>query len=119
MTTSTVLQASSGAVTTIWMISLVLAFVVTIVVVFLLERIKRTAVAILKGASAIWTHGQLVANNTIQLPVFLPTTNLVAGEILQTSQQIRGATQAIEQHADGCPGCPHCRLNGAVVQGGD
>ena len=111
--------ASNGAITTIWVICLVIALVVTLVVVFLLEWIKRTATAILDGASAIWTHGQLVANNTIQLPVLLPTTNAVAGQILQTASQIRGATHAIEQHADGCPGCPHCALNGTVSQGGD
>lgn len=115
MTDSTLLQASSGAVMTIWITSLVLGLVVTVVVVFLLERIKKTAVAILNGASAIWTHGQLVANNTVQLPVFLPITNRVAGKILQTSQQIRGAAQAIEQHAEGCPGCPDCLLNDTIV----
>lgn len=97
--------------TTIWIISLVIALVVTVVVVILLEWILRTAKAILAGASAIWTHGQLVANNTIQIPIFLPTTNRVAGQILETSEAIKGATAAIEEHAAGCPGCPHCVLD--------
>ncbi len=99
------------AATTIWVISLVIALVVTLVVVFLLEWILRTAKNILAGASAIWTHGQLVANNTIQIPILLPTTNRVAGKILEASEAIKGATKAIEEHADGCPGCPHCVLN--------
>ena len=96
--------------TTIWLLSLVLAVVVTVVVAKLLSMIRGTAVNILNGASAIWTHGQLVANDTIQIPTFLKTTNRVAGEILNTAVGIVGAAQAIEQHADGCPGCPACVL---------
>lgn len=120
MMPATILLASDSAITTIWVIALVIALVVTVVVAVLLEWIRRTAKAILGGASAIWTHGQLVANNTIQLPVLLPTTNDVAGLILKTAGEIKGATAMIEQHAEGCPGCPHCALNGAVVlQGGD
>jgi len=72
--------------------------------------IRRTAAQILDGAGHIWTHGKLVANNTIQIPTFLKTTNRVAGQILATATQIVGATEAIEQHATGCPGCPACVL---------
>lgn len=105
---------SQGAVLTVWWVSLGIAVVVTLVVVFLLEMIRRTAVSILDGAGAIWTHGKLVANNTIQIPIFLKTTNRVAGQILATAQQIVGATEAIEQHADGCPGCPACVLKASA-----
>ena len=101
---------SQGAVVTVWWIALAIAVVVTLVVAFLLEMIRRTAADILAGAGDIWTHGKLVANNTIQIPTFLKTTNRVAGQILAAAQQIVGATQAIEQHADGCPGCPACVL---------
>jgi hypothetical protein len=72
--------------------------------------VKRTATQILEGAGAIWTHGQLVANDTIQIPIFLKETNHVAGQILATATEIVGATDMIEQHAKGCPGCPACVL---------
>jgi hypothetical protein len=94
----------------IWILSLVLAIVVTVVVTKLLQMIRGTAAQILDGASQIWTHGQLVANNTIQIPIFLKTTNRVAGEILATAGDIVSAANAIEQHAKGCPGCPACVL---------
>ncbi len=94
----------------IWILSLVLAIVVTLVVAKLLQMIRGTATQILDGASQIWTHGQLVANNTIQIPIFLKTTNRVAGQILATAGDIVGAAKMIEQHAEGCPGCPACVL---------
>jgi hypothetical protein len=100
----------------VWGVTLVLALVVSGVVVFLLEMIRRTAANILGGAEAIWTHGKLVANNTIQIPTFLKVTNQVAGQILATAKQIVGATEAIQQHATGCPGCPACVLD--VTSGG-
>ena len=106
------LEISQGAILTVWWVSLGVAVVVTVVVAYLLERIRRTAGQILDGASAIWTHGQLVANDTIHIPIFLSTTNRVAGEILATAKQIVGAAAAIEQHANGCPGCPACVLEG-------
>ena len=76
----------------------------------LLMMIRTTAAGILAGASAIWTQGQLVANDTIQIPTFLKTTNRVAGNILAEAGPIVGAAAAIEQHANGCPGCPTCVL---------
>ena len=105
------LQASQGAVMTVWGISIVIALIVTVVVAFLLELVRRTALDILDGASKIWTQGKLVANNTIQIPLFLPVTNQVVGRILTTAQEIAGAANAIEQHAEGCPGCPACVLD--------
>ena len=110
METAIPTAASQGAVLTVWWVSIVVALVVTIVVAILLEMIRSTAAKILVGAEAIWTHGKLVANNTIQIPTFLKTTNRVAGQILATAGQIVGATHSIEQHADGCPGCPACVL---------
>ena len=103
-------QASPGTIQTAWLLSLLIALVVAVVVALLLEMVRRTAVQIRAGASAIWTNGKLVANDTIQIPIFLKTTNRVAGEILVTAQQIVGATAAIEQHTNGCPGCPACVL---------
>ena len=104
-------QASQEAVLTIWWLSIIIALVVAVVVAILLEMVRRTALNILDGASQIWTHGQLVASNTIQIPLFLPVTNQVVGQILNAAQQIVGAANAIEQHAAGCPGCPECVLD--------
>ena len=111
MDASIPLQVSPGTIQTVWWLSIVIALVVTVVVGLLLTLVKRTATQILGGASAIWTHGQLVANNTIQIPIFLRQTNHVAGQILETAGQIVGATDRIAQHANGCPGCPACILD--------
>jgi hypothetical protein len=105
-----VAQVSQGAVLIVWWVSIIIALVVAIVVAILLEMVRRTALSILDGASQIWTQGQLVANNTIQIPLLLPVTNQVVGQILNTAAQIVGAANAIEQHAEGCPGCPDCVL---------
>lgn len=104
-------EVSQGAVLTVWIVSLVVALVVAVVVAILLEMIRRTAVDILNGAGAIWTHGQLVARDTVQIVLFLSTTNTVVNQILETAKQIVGAANAIKQHAEGCPGCPQCVLN--------
>lgn len=111
MDASTTMQVSTGTVQTVWWLSILIALVVTVVVALLLTLVKRTASQILEGASAIWTHGQLVANDTIQIPIFLKKTNHVAGQILETATQIVSATDSIEQHANGCPGCPACILD--------
>jgi hypothetical protein len=96
----------------VWVISLLVLVVVAAVVAVLLERVRGTAVAILGGAGLIWTHGKLVARDTVQIAIFLKTTNEVVEQILETAKQIVGATGAIEQHAEGCPGCPQCVLGG-------
>jgi Na+/citrate or Na+/malate symporter len=103
-------QLSASAVYTVWWASISIALIVAVVVAILLERVRRTAVQILAGAGQIWTHGQLVARDTVQIKLFLNTTNRVVGQILDTAKQIVGATEAIEQHAEGCPGCPECVL---------
>lgn len=93
---------------TIWIISLVIGLVVIGVVAFLLSRINNTANEIDIAASKIWTQGKMVANNTIQIPLFLATTNKVVNNIYSTAVNIVGGAAAIKQHAEGCPGCPDC-----------
>ncbi|MFN8482254.1 MAG: hypothetical protein U0768_04220 [Anaerolineae bacterium] len=97
-------------VMTLWLVSLALAIVVTAVVGWLLSKILKTGMEIEHGAAAIWTTGKMVANNTIHIPL-LVDTNRTAGAILSTAQQIEQGAAAIEQHADGCPGCPACVLS--------
>ena len=103
--------ASEGAKVTIWWVSLGIGAVVLGVVTLLLTVVRNTAVKILDAASQIWTQGKLVANNTIQIPIFLGTTNRVVEQIKNEAVEILGAAKAIEQHADGCPGCPDCVLS--------
>ncbi|HEX6387139.1 MAG TPA: hypothetical protein VF177_20935 [Anaerolineae bacterium] len=95
---------------TIWWISIVIFLVVTGVVGLLLALVLRTTNNILDVAGDIWTAGKLVANNTIHIPL-LRDTNRIAAAILATAKEIVGGAAAIEQHAEGCPGCPECVLS--------
>lgn len=100
---------NASTVYTLWIISIVVLLVVTGVVALLLSLILGTARRINTAVGQIWISGQGVANNTIHIPL-LATTNRYAGEILDTAKQIVGGAAAIEQHAEGCPGCPMCTL---------
>ncbi len=103
-------NVSEEALTKVWVICLVLGLVVTIVVAILLLVIRNTASKILSGVQQIWTEGKLVANNTIQIPIYLTVTNQVVSKIYNTAVKIIGGAAAIEQHAINCPGCPACVL---------
>lgn len=98
---------TEGAVQQVWILTLVVYVVVLLVVAALLTMILQTARRIHGGVSAIWTVGQKVANNTIQIPL-LVRTNQLAGEILQSAKGIVGAAAAVKAHAETCPGCPAC-----------
>lgn len=103
-------NVSEEVMTKAWILSLVLGVVVTIVVAILLIMIRSTAKKILGGVQKIWTEGKLVANNTIQIPIYLTITNQVVSKIYDTAVKIIGGAAAIEKHASGCPGCPACVL---------
>lgn len=94
----------------LWIISLVIGLVVIGVVGFLLHLIKSTAEEIDEAAGHIWTQGKLTANNTIQIPIFLSKTNRVVSKIYSSAVNIIHGAAAIKEHAEGCPGCPHCIL---------
>lgn len=101
---------SIEAITMVWGVSLIIGVVVIIVVAVLLHMIRNTARDIEGGASAIWTQGKLVANNTIHIPTLLGTTNAVADQILDNAVSVLGNAKEIVGHIDGCPGCPDCVL---------
>ena len=103
-------NVSEEVLTRAWVVSLVLGLVVTIVVAILLIMIRNTARKILQGVHMIWTEGKLVANNTIQIPIYLTVTNQVVSKIYATAVKIIGGAATIEQHASVCPGCPACVL---------
>jgi heme/copper-type cytochrome/quinol oxidase subunit 2 len=87
----------------IWWISIILLLVVTGVVALLLTMVLKTARSILGEAEKIWTTGKMVANNTIHIPL-LVETNRIANGILATAVNILSGANAIEQHAESCPG---------------
>lgn len=99
---------TSQSVAEIWWISLALLAVVIVVVAVLLTLIVRTAAAILETAGHIWTQGQLVANNTIQIPILLGLTAKVLVKIRGTAEDIAGATALVQSHAESCACCPQC-----------
>ncbi len=101
--------ASEGAVYTVWWASLAIGVVVILVVAALLTAIVRTARQIEHSVADIWTVGQRIANNTVHIPL-LHRTNQLAGGILQHATGIDRAASLIQEHAEGCPGCPHCAL---------
>lgn len=109
------MELSSEAVLIVWGGSLVLGLVVIGVVALLLHMVRSTAKEIDAAASHIWTQGKLVANNTIQIPTFLSTTNSVASRILHSAGNIAEGANAIKDHAGGCPGCPACVLKNKEV----
>ncbi len=87
-----------------------MGLVVTVVVGILLILIRNTARGILGGVHKIWTEGKLVANNTIQIPIYLTVTNQVVDKIYATAVKIIGGSAVIKDHASVCPGCPTCVL---------
>ena len=93
----------------VWWVSLALGVVVSVVVALLLWLIHSGAATIDGHVARIWDSGQRVANNTVHIPA-LYKTNEVAGQILATALRINAGAAAIENHARGCPGCPHCML---------
>ena len=99
----------NGTIQTIWIVTLAIYAVVLVVVAVLLTLILRAARDVRAGVSAIWTVGQRVANNTIQIAL-LDTTNSIAAEILSSAAGVVAATAALKAHAEGCPGCPACVL---------
>lgn len=94
----------------LWIISLVIGLVVIGVVALLLHMINSTAIKIDSVAADIWTHGKLTANNTIHIPLFLIKTNAIVSNILASAVAIVSGSKAIQQHIEGCPGCPACIL---------
>ncbi len=93
----------------VWIASLIIGVVVSLVVAFLLWLIHREAGFINQRVAKIWEIGQRVACNTIHIPV-LYRINEAAAKILSYALRINTGVVAIESHAKGCAGCPHCLL---------
>ena len=91
----------------IWIISVVLAFVVTAVVGLLLSMILAKAKQINDGVSQIWDVGQMIAANTIHVPALIQTNSLV-NSITEKVPGLLGELDRIESHAQSCENCPKC-----------
>jgi hypothetical protein len=102
---------SESAIQQAWTVSLVAYVIVVAVVALLLTLILLTARRVRAGAAAIWTVGQKVANNTIQIALLVQTNHLVR-RILNEAVTTAGAVSAIEHHAAACPRCPDCVVGG-------
>jgi hypothetical protein len=100
---------ADAAATFVWTAALVIGLVVSLVVALLLWLIHRQAVIINGVASKIWDTGQMVANNTIHIPI-LYRINEDVDQILITALSINDGAAAIKKHAEGCDGCPTCLL---------
>ena len=89
-------QVSKGTANVYWWISLVTGGVVIAVVAFLLTILARTAEQIEAGVGQIWQVGQLIANNTVHIPLLVRTNQIVA-QIRQAADGIERSTGRIER----------------------
>ncbi len=93
------IAASAPTVNFVWVTSLLLGVVVTIVVAILLQAVLASTRRILRVASDIWTDGQRVANNTVQIAMLDRTNHLFrgilaeAGPLAKATGQIAAATR--------------------------
>jgi hypothetical protein len=102
---------SESTIQLVWTVSLVAYVIVVAVVALLLTLILLTARRIREGTAAIWTAGQKVANNTIQIALLVQTNHIVR-RILDQAVATAGAVSAIEHHTSACPRCPDCVVGG-------
>lgn len=99
----------SGAVvdTGMWWITLGVGVAVVGVVALLLGLVLSTARRIRAVLEEIWVVGPAIASHTAHVDL-LRRINLTAGEVLERAGQIDGHVARIQQHAEGCAGCPRC-----------
>lgn len=94
---------SPQTLTLVWGVSLLLAVVVTVVVAVLLQAILSSARRILHVAGEIWTDGQRVARNTVQIALLERTNHLLQG-LAQEVPPLGRAVQAIADAVAGAGG---------------
>lgn len=73
---------------TLWWITLGIGLVVAVVVLVLLEMLRRAVVDIDRAVSELWTMGKRLAQNT-QTTHLLQTTKARGGELLEELEQHR------------------------------
>lgn len=90
-----------------WWLALGVGLVIVLVVAVLLQLIVSTARRIRGTLEAIWVAGPMIANNTAHIDL-VRRIDLVAGRIPEVAGRIVGHTSRIQEHANGCAGCPRC-----------
>lgn len=90
-----------------WWLSLGIGAVVVIVVAVLLGLVLASARRIRRLVSEIWVVGPRIARNTAHIDL-LRRIELIAGDLLQGASGIDRHAARIQEHAEGCPGCPRC-----------
>ena len=101
------MSAEVGVNAGLWWLTLGIGAVVVLVVGVLLHMITTTAVRIRGALVQVWVVGPMIANNTAHVDV-LRRINLVAADILAAAGGIAKHTAHIQEHAEGCAGCPRC-----------
>lgn len=90
-----------------WWLALGIGAVVVGVVALLLALVLSSARRIRGVVSEIWVVGPAIARNTAHLDL-LRRINLIAGDLLRGAGEIERHVARVQEHADGCPGCPRC-----------
>lgn len=90
-----------------WWITLGVGLAVVAVVALLLVLVLHTARRIREVLEEIWVVGPAIASHTAHVDL-LRRINLTAGEVVERAGQIDGHVARIQEHADGCAGCPRC-----------
>lgn len=90
-----------------WWITLGVGLVVVGVVALLLGLVLATARRIREVLQEIWVVGPAIASHTAHVDL-LRRINLIAGEVVGRAGEIDGHVSRIQEHADGCAGCPRC-----------
>lgn len=90
-----------------WWLTLGVGAAVVAVVALLLALVLASARRVRGVVSEIWVVGPAIARNTAHLDL-LRRINLVAGDVLERVGQIGSHAGRIEEHAQGCSGCPRC-----------
>lgn len=101
------MSGAGAANAAMWWLALALGAVVVAVVAVLLGMILASARRIRGVVSDVWVVGPAIARNTAHLDL-LRRINLIAGDLLEGAGEIEGHVARVQEHADGCPGCPRC-----------
>jgi cob(I)alamin adenosyltransferase len=96
-------QVPKDTIRTYWWISLATGMAVIGVVALLLTVLARTAERIQEVAAQIWQVGQMIANNTIHIPLLVRTNQIIA-QVDQATDGIVQATGRIQRAVVNGPG---------------
>lgn len=100
-------MSGAGVNAEMWWLTLGIGAAVVAVVALLLGLVLASARRIRRVVSEIWVVGPAIARNTAHVDL-LRRINLIGGDILEGAGTIGENVSGLQQHADGCAGCPRC-----------